>query len=214
MSEKLVTDSQGRDSGRVARAKGITREQWQDWQASLARFMDAKLAGERIIIDRQFTPPPGGRLHRLTVPVTLDRPWPEAVTAADPNTSESSNIWEVGDLYPPTGVGQREENLVLLNFSENGSWGKAIAWGKKNCLSPTVPRQVFAVGEHYPNLHRELGLDPMWLTGTTECSFDGSRQAADVWWSGAGRGAGLGWLSDFGSPHGWFAFSASELLTL
>jgi hypothetical protein len=44
---------------------------------------------------------------------------------------------------------------------------------------------VFAVGKQFPTLHRTLGLDPMYVVATTDCTFDGNHQACYVWWNGS-----------------------------
>ncbi len=154
-----------------------------------------------------FTPPPGGRVHIVTVPVVQDRPWNEAVRAAGPNTPDNYDVWKVGDLYPATGAGIAQTKLVLVNFGpQGGSLAKAIAWAEQYNLKKTNPRQVFAIGEHKPQLHRELGMNPMYVVATEECSFEGDRQVCDVWWGDAEREVSLYWTGIVGSVDGWFAF--------
>lgn len=156
----------------------------------------------------KLIPPPGGRVHVLRVPVTSDRDWQEAITAAGPNTPADDNVRKVSDLYLPVGTGMNDEEFILVNLGPSGgSWDRAIEWGKQFKLERTQPRQVFAIGEHQPTLHRELKVNPMYVVATTECSFEGFQQACYMWWNGAGREADLRWLGRFTSARGWFAFS-------
>ncbi|MFH1170473.1 MAG: hypothetical protein V1704_02850 [Candidatus Vogelbacteria bacterium] len=158
-------------------------------------------------VEAKLIPPPGGRLQIVRVPVDPQRDWQEAINVAGPNTPASYNVRKVGNLYLPTAGAIKDTDMILMNFGPNrGSWNETLAWGKANNLKLTVPRQVFAIGEHHPQLHKELGMDPMYVVATTECTFGGSQQACDVWWGDAGREAGLYWVSDYGSASGWFAF--------
>ncbi len=53
----------------------------------------------------------------------------------------------------------------------------------------TTPREVFAISEKFPKLHKELGFDYIYVVSTTPCTFGGVQQACNMWWNGAGRGA-------------------------
>lgn len=152
------------------------------------------------------------RTHALRIRVKLDADWQKAITAAGPQTPDNYNVRKVGDQYLPTGTGEVEEDYILLNFPKgDGSWDKALAWAKANGHENTVPREAFAVGEKFPQLHRELNVNPMYVVATTECSFGGYRNACYVWWSGAEREANLSWLEGFDDASGWFLFRKSAL---
>jgi hypothetical protein len=154
-----------------------------------------------------LTPPEGTRLHRLTVSVQLDEQWEDAISAAGPNTPLDFNVWKVAEQYPPTGKGRVEHELVLLNYQQGGgSLDKALEWASQSGLRPTTPRDVFAVGSQYPNLHRDLGINPMYVVATTDCTFGGDRDACIVWWDDSLRKANLRHVSFFGASFGWFAF--------
>lgn len=154
----------------------------------------------------ELLPPPGARLHTLRVYYHKGRDWPEAIDAAGPNTPANYNVRQVGDQYPPEAGKWEEDEIILLNFPNGGSWDQAIAWAEQFGLERTDPREVFAIGERHPNLHRELGLNPMWVVATKDCSFDGNRQACYVWWDDSKRKAHLICVEDFGNRHDWFAF--------
>ncbi|MCX6715450.1 MAG: hypothetical protein NT077_00335 [Candidatus Taylorbacteria bacterium] len=173
-----------------------------------ARFLDSIKVDHLCTYFAAITPPPGARIHMVRVRVKQDREWQEAVNAAGPNTPDHYNVRKVADLYTPIGTGEAEENLVLLNYqSGGGSWGRALAWAESLGLKNTNPREVFAVGEKYPILHKTLALNPMYVVATTECSFVSSCQACCVWWDGARRDACLRWIGDFiVSADVWFAF--------
>ena len=155
----------------------------------------------------ELLPPPGGRIHIVRVPVQLDREWQEAINAAGPDTPGNYNVLKVGDQYPSKGNGIIEAEIVLMNFGPNGgNWDKAIAWADQYRLKRTNPRHVFAIGEHKPHLHYELGFDYMYAVATEECSFGGRRGACSVWWSRSGRRASLGWIEVCGYSFDWLAF--------
>jgi hypothetical protein len=202
--DKLVTLSQVESVRQMANDKKVTRAQFQQAldDGTVARFLDGIKASVTDIIA-----PPGARLYTARVKVTLDRSWQEAVNAAGPNTPDNYNVRKVGDLYLPTGKGEVEEDLILLNYPEgDGSWDKALTWAGILRLKPTVPREVFAVGEQHPELHRTLGVNPMYVVATTKCTFDGSSRACGVWWRDAGREAYLSFVELFVGASAWFAF--------
>ncbi len=95
-----------------------------------------------------------------------------------------------------------------MNFGpKGGSWDRAIAWASQYPqLKGSVPRQVFAIGAHKPEFHREVGMDPAYIVATTECAFEGHRQACHAWFGGASRGADLHWLRIFYVSYAWFSF--------
>lgn len=202
MSDKLVTLNQVRSVQQMANEKRVGRVRFQkaldDGRA--ASFLD-DLKSDEIL------PPEGTRIHILRVKVKLDQPWQEAVNAAGPDTPSHYNVRKVGDLYVPTGFGEEEQEHVLLNFpAGDGSWDKALMWAETKGLKRTVPREVFAIGKQYPELHRTLGINSLYIVSTKECTFEGDRRACCVWWSDAGREACLFWVSDFGGAGAWFAF--------
>lgn len=211
MSKKLlVTTGQTDEVQKMANEKGLSRPGFQKWihDGEASRALDHikmdELAAER-----------GARIYTVRSWVRHDRPWDEAVNAAGPNTPSNYNVRKVGNLYLPTGTIEEEQEHVFLNYPDgDGSWDEALTWGKENKLLPTVPREVFADGEQHPYLHRILGVSPMYVVATTECAFEGGRQACCVWWFDSKRVANLYYVEDFGSAHDWFAFrkpSASDL---
>lgn len=211
MSKKMLVTSNQTDSVRsMANAKGVTRDQFQKASddGRIARFLDSLKTGTAGIM-----PPQEGRIHAVRVKVKLDRPWQEALSAAGPNTPDNYNVRKVGDQYPPTGNKEVEEELVMVNYPKGDGYDKALAWAQTQGLENTVPREVFAIGEQHPTLHVELGLDPMYVVATTECSFGGDRRACYVWWDGSARKADLRWVGGFVSAFDWFVFRKSVLKT-
>lgn len=163
-------------------------------------------ASSQTVKDRIIAPE-GARIHILRVTVKLDEQWQEAVNAAGPNTPSDYNVRKVGGLYVPTGTGEEEQKHILLNYPNgDGSWDIALSWAESKGLKKTVPREVFAIGKQHPGLHRALGVNPMYMVATTECTFGGRRRACCVWWSDSGREADLPWVRDFGLACDWFSF--------
>lgn len=199
-----VTVGQMECGRKIANEKQLGRARFQQAldDGSFGRWVESLMVDPKAV-----TPPQGARIHTLRVKVKLDRPWQEAVNAAGPNTPNAYNVRKVGDLYVPTGTEEVLEDLILLNYSQgDGSWDSALAWAQTQGLKNTVPREVFAISEQYPKLHLELGLNPMYVVATIECSFEGYRRACFVWWCGSAREAYLGWFGSFGSSRAWFVF--------
>lgn len=156
---------------------------------------------------KRIRPPKGARIHSLRVKVTLDEEWQAAINAGGPNTPEDFNVRKVADQYLPTGTGEAERELILLNYSNSrGSWDKACAWARRVGLSDTDPREVFPVGAQYTALHQVLKCDPMYVVATTDYTFRGNRLAYCVWWDGSRRSARRLWVGSFGDSSDWFAF--------
>lgn len=205
-----VTIPQAMSLRAMGNDKGVGRVRFQaamdNGQASL--FLDAVKAGRKITLLSEFVAPEGGRIHELTIPVVLDEEWQAAITAGGPDTPDNYNVRKVGDQYRPSGKGTKKSRMILVNFGPNGgSWDRAIAWAAQYPqLKRSVPRQVFAISKHKPDLHRELGFNPMYVVATTECSFEGCQQACYAWWFDALREAYLFWVSRFTDADGWFAF--------
>lgn len=192
----------------VAIAKGVSREQIDKGQRTLALALDAVRDGEDIIRAPKITAPEGGRIHILdNVPVVLDGDWELAINNAGPDTPADSDVRKVGHLFLPTGTGTRNCRLLLVN-NAGASLDKAWAWAiLYPQLGPTTPRHVFGIGKHKPHLHKEFGLNSMRIISTTSCSLSSDRQqACDVWWHDARREAGLYWVIGFGSSSDWYMF--------
>lgn len=199
-----VTVSQMECGRKIANEKQVGRARFQKAldDGSFGRFLES-LKVELTDIE----PPQGARVHVLKVKVQQGRDWQEAVNAAGPNTPDHYNVRKVGDQYPPVGTEVIEEELILLNFPNgDGNWDKALAWAEAKGLKRTNPREAFAVGEQHPKLHEQLGQNPMYVVGTTDCSFEGGRRACCVWWDDSGRKANLPWVEYFSGAYGWFAF--------
>lgn len=103
------------------------------------------------------------------------------------------------------------DDFTLINFKSAGSFYKAVEWAKENGLSKTIQQDVLDLSQKYPSLNKTIGMDYIYLVSTTDFTFDGNRQACCVWWSDAGRGASLYWLSRFGGRYDWFVFRKSKL---
>lgn len=205
-----MTASQVESVRKIANEKKVGRTKFQQAldDGRVSRFLDGLKSGE-------ILPPHGACIHTLRVTVIQDQPWQEAVNAAGPNTPRDYNVHKVGDLYLPIGTGKEEQEHILLNYpSGDGGWDKASAWAEGKDLKRTVPREVFAISTQYSELHRTLGINPMYVVATTECSFAGDRRACGVWWYGSGREAYLGWVGGFTDTRGWFAFRKPSVSTL
>jgi hypothetical protein len=113
----------------------------------------------------------GRRLHSvidLPVEVTGDLPWEQAVLLGAPDTETDDSIWKVGDLYPGTKGGQKTVVLSLCYLGPDisgPSWmiEEGLQFASDRNLTLAGPREVLAVGKQYPDLHKQLEVEIMYL---------------------------------------------------
>ena len=198
MSDKLVTPAQTEYFRSMANAKCVSRAAFQVW-------LDTQ-AG-KTLDEIKDAPPPGARIHTMPVKYIQDRLWEVAISAAGPHTPHAFPVRQIEHLYAPVGHEIVQENITLINLPLGaGNWGKALAWAKAKGLKMTNPRQVFAIGELYPNLLSWLGLDEMNVVETQGCFLGSSQNACFTWWCGSRRGADLKEVGNLINHYEWFAF--------
>lgn len=209
---KHVTNRNGVQLAQKARANGVSREDWVKFindPKKLQKFFDELKNGdnwfERLQVEASKI---GARVHLIPkLKVDGSRFWKDAVMAGGPQTGSGYNVLNVADKYQSSENKITDEVIILFNWiNGGGSYQQAIEWGLVNNLEKTVPREVFAVGENFPNLNYELGPNPMYVVETTGCSFGSDTIACCVWWRGALRESDLRWQGIFGDGSGWFAF--------
>jgi len=153
--------------------------------------------------------PKGGRIRIVrNVPVDESREWSEALRAL-PQTTSQSGVWKVGESFPPTiGAKVVKRDIILASFGLGSftSSEKALEWGEAHGLQPITPREAFAIAEHRPNLHRDLGLGFMSVVSLLTCSFAGESRVCYSWWDGAKREADIHRFTHSWSGGGWFGF--------
>ena len=211
MNTKNVTVAQGDRIRQMANQKGLNRNVFQDNFIDgglCAIALDAAKSGSRLKLIPPINVPNnwGGRIHVVEVEVDESRLWSDAVMAAGPNTPSYYNVHKVADHYPPTGKGRHKVKMVLVSLEGGGDFAKAVAWAEQYDLKRTTPRQVFAIGKNFPKLHQELGMDPMYVVASKECTFEGDQRVCDVWWFGSGRKACLPWVGEGGDLLGLGTF--------
>ncbi|MDO8564857.1 MAG: hypothetical protein Q7R88_02585 [bacterium] len=153
--------------------------------------------------------PAGARIHILRVNVLLDQPWHEALETLLPYNG-GERILNVGNCFVPTGAGEEEQEHILLNhpagkYNAGYHWELAQNWAVEEGFTRTVPREVFAIGRQYPELHKELGLNSMRVVATTDRNI-GGEQACFVRWYCGKREAGVALVHQFSVRSDWFAF--------
>ncbi len=203
MSYQPVTDGQFRCAKKMAIEKGIGLRRFQEELDSggFARYLES-LRGS-------ILPPQDARIHFFPgIEVFLDQSWDDAVNVAGPNTPMRDDVRKIGDQYPPTGKGKVVRDYIAINFPQGDGWQVALDWAKGQKLQKTTPREVFAVSTQHPKLHVTLGQNPMYMVSTVEAG----RPSCCVWWSDAGRVAGLSWESSFYRRYIWFLFRNPSVL--
>lgn len=215
-TQELMTLAQGGALAGIGIDKKVDRPTFQNFldDGRAAMLMGAMAEGTFLrgylalaVAIGAIQPPKGGRLHVVNMPVHHDRPWTEALEAAGPQTPDNYVVRQVGDQYQPTRTGTTEEELLLVQGY--GSFDDGIAWAEKQTvveLERSKPRRVFAAAEHNPKLHRVLGMNPMYIVATQECTFKGGRYVCRVWFDDGGRRSGLGCVGSVGGGYGWLGF--------
>ena len=153
----------------------------------------------------------GARIHVLRrVCIQQNRDWQESITLAAPNTPMEYDVRkpEISIQYQPVFKKMVEKDIILLNYQNSDNrLDKASRWAQKTSLKSTNPREVFAIGEQYPTLHKTLGQNLMYVVAPMECSFDGDSYMCYVWWGGSDRKVSLSWINYLDYAGVWFAFS-------
>ncbi len=152
---------------------------------------------------------PGINIATIEVETSLNtEDWAEEANTAAPDTHHGeSSILKAGDFYPPTGEGIVKEDLVLLNFTEGGSWDNAFHWKDRLDLEEADPRLLFALSRKHPRLLQDLALQRLAVVATKAHIRDGKPLACAVWFDPSGkRTAGTNYLSFWAAPYVWFLF--------
>ena len=216
MGNPLLTSIVNSDSKKGRRYVEICRAQYDaagldEKRAQVLNENKVFAAALRALIEQYSMPvaaPDGGRLCVVRVPVDPARDWREAVKAVGPDTGSSWDIWKVGEHYPPQEGKIEEKEIILVNFGKTiPDTEYAINWATPLGLKAVDPRPVFAIAEHKPTLHNELGVDGLAIVSPVPCSFEGARRVPYVWLRGAERVARLGWFGKEWFDSYWFAFS-------
>lgn len=154
-----------------------------------------------------------GKTHVVSVQADESRAWDDVVHAAGPQTGRDWDVWKVGHLYAPVaGASGATRKLVLVNFeSERHLWSEEVlTWADSQHMVPCSPRQVFAVGECCPTLHRHLAADVMAVVSLVPRRFEGRTLVPSVWWYGSLRQADLCWFDTRWYAYNWFAFLPTD----
>jgi hypothetical protein len=149
-------------------------------------------------------------IKNITIKSEKNKNWKQTIKSSSPDTYDDSSIYKVEDLYPKEKVEERE--LVLINYSKDGNWKKALEYAKENDLEFTTPKDILALQKQYPELNKDSDVENMYVVETTGCSFGGDALACYVSWDGVERKSGLYWRGDFGDGGDWFAFRKSSKL--
>jgi hypothetical protein len=154
----------------------------------------------------------GARIHVLRgVSVQQGRKWQEAVKLAGPNTPTGYDVFKEGIgicYYPPVSHFTVVKDMIILNYLKEGGgdWYKARAWGKDSMLKNTNPRELFAIGEQYPDLHITLQQDLVYVVETTGCRRQDGNDMCAVRYTAIERVAVLFWDILWRRSFSWFAF--------
>jgi hypothetical protein len=152
-------------------------------------------------------PPEGGRVVVVRVLIDQSVAWPEAIETGGPHVL-NYDVCEVADQFPQKNGPALQEEIILANFGvliPNVAY--ACEWAKRYGICAAMPRGVFAIGQHQPRVHRQLGMNPMAIVSPEECSFRGQKYVCGLWWCAEKRGAHLYRAESEFLDRTWFAFS-------
>jgi|SRR3989344_3555831 len=111
-------------------------------------------------MEHSIEAPEGGRIHRVRVLVDPGRKWKVAIKAAGPDTIQEwldHDIGQASEQYPAHPESKPvEREFALVNFGKTILGEAALNWGMGNCRRNALPRELFAISEHHPNLDQEL----------------------------------------------------------
>ncbi len=154
-----------------------------------------------------IVPPQGGRIHIMSVLVDESRDWEDVVKAVAGDVNPGGYIWLVGDKYPSVSTAELEmRTIFLVNFSQCMSSEDVLSWSRSEHLRPVTPRTVFAVGEHYPNLHAVLGMSRVSVISLEHCLSEGKLCICLVSLRERQSGISLQELASSRKRTDWFAF--------
>lgn len=211
MSIKPVTIAQVEQVRKMAVDKGLSASRFQEFglnNGSIAAALDSINQDNPIHIGISLIELPEVTICTVRVELNHSLSWDNLVKDSCPNTDErQSSVSKVKHLYPSLDSRITKDELILLNFPEEGDWGQAFHWAEKLRLVETNPRWVFALGKSRPNLERDLGQSRLYVVATEGCFYEGKPLACSVWWDGdSKREAGTNYTSFYCHPQAWFAF--------
>lgn len=139
--------------------------------------------------------------------VNWDQTWEDAIKAVGPNTHSWDRIWRAAKQYPrPAGKsGVELIDMSLLGYDRNWGSQEAINYAARKNLPAAAPQQVFAIGEAYPHLHKDLSKDYLGAVCLQKCKLLGNVCLPCLWFIVGERDAGTRnfgykWNDDY-----WFA---------
>jgi len=138
------------------------------------------------------------------VPVINDRDWNQAIDAAAPQTPQCSLIRKIGHLYSPCRSGVSQVTLSILGFDREFESQEAQRHIHKLKLPAANPRQIFAIAEQNPTLHRMLGQEHMALLSFKTFKYKRSLCVPDLWFGGNDREAGSHLFYNGWNKRCWF----------
>lgn len=158
--------------------------------------------------------PESGKTHIVSVQVDDSRAWGNAVRAAGPSIANDWEIWGVGNYYPPVENAKSSlKQVILVDFCKYMRIKDVLNWGKIHNLYPASPRSIFAIGEYYPNLNRDLDEKYTNIISLVPCRFGKGLRVPFIVLDELGCVTGLLYCSDGGFDAGWFAFVHREKTT-
>ncbi len=185
MSNKLITTSQVKAIRKMGNEKGVGRANFQKAQddGRVSRFLDGVKNGtERSILE----PPYGYLLYSLTVPVNYDEKWESAILKAGPRTKHLAcmeALKEIESQQPPQHGEEQIEIVLFCSYKGRGDWGLACLWAVQSGLQRTSPREVFAIGEHHPDLSETLySPETLTIQPSFEFTLQGHWQVCKLVW--------------------------------
>lgn len=210
ISEKHVTNRNGVQLAELAREHGVSRRDFVEFlkdKQRVKKFFDMELmpwfqkikkAAEKAHIN----------CHYVEVEVDYKITHREAVLLGGPQTHSKHDIFKMGKKYQLLNNKKATEIIILL--TNCSTFGDARKFGRENDLDFTTPHVPFAIGEKFPNLNYELGVENLIISETTACNFKDSWYLCSVAWHYGARDSRMVNTGNMNIPGTCFALRKKQ----
>ena len=185
-----------------------------------------KRSGEFSVIRNppDIIPPPDGEIILLpNVCVEYGLNWKTAAGLACGNSDRDPEVERVESLYVEPKYPSVSCDFICLRYLVGRCYlPHALNWARQGqfggyVLELTTPRQVFAIGALYDDLHHQLPGDRLAILYSTKtCRDDGFKKLIGVRWNIDSRTTFLDKVPDYSFPFEWFVFlrKAAHVFTI
>lgn len=152
----------------------------------------------------------GGEIHVVKVDVNYNIPHIEALLSGAPETPAYAKSLSISPADIAENSGQESRVIVFIHFPEISdplNFKKSLEWAKENHLRETIPQDIYALAQTYPELPSELSKLHVTIAETTGLlDPNDAPLLCTVAWENKARKAGLTLARYLSSEVNYFAF--------